>query len=303
MKNWRLNMLKKFDLLVEEVTNPIINDYRFRCASRFLAFNLTPEEKAELNKKCNVIVKEELEEAAKSKKPLTIFYCNDKFSGRTPNAIVTKVFEEDGKTYCEFWQSGYEQRLKRINEEYTLEKFKKNNPTVTQEQVDEWKKREVDNYRKIMPIECITTEKILNLLLDYEDELKSFDKEKYYQLFEKVDSNLKYLIDKNYLNKDDILSNLSLKKEAKQSSSIIYDFNDEKLLEIFNVDKNDKNFELAKNSSKQSGESWYYNGGTKLVLKVNFLYEEGKRFDINRMKYDFSYYYEKSGGHSTVGEF
>lgn len=51
MKNWRLNMLKKFDLLVEEVTNPIINDYRFRYASRFLAFNLTPEEKAELNKK------------------------------------------------------------------------------------------------------------------------------------------------------------------------------------------------------------------------------------------------------------
>lgn len=296
-------MLKKFDLLVEEVTKPIINDYRFRHASRFLAFNLTPEEKAELNKKYNVIVKEELEEAAKSKSPITIFYCNDKFSGRIPNAVVTKVFEEDGKTYCEFWPSGYEQILKRINEEYTLEKFKKNISTATQEQVDEWKNREVDRYRKIMPIEYITTEKIINLMLDYRDKLKSFDKEKYYSLFEKVDPNLKYLIDKNYINKDNILSNLSLIIGAKKSSSIIYDFKDEKLLEVFNVDKNDKKFELAKNSSKQSGESWYYNGGTTLVLKVNFSYEEGKRFDINRMKYDFSYYYERSGGHSTAGDF
>ena len=296
-------MLKKFDLLVEEVTKSIINDCRFKHASRFLVFNLTPEEKAELNEKYNVIVKEELEEAAKSKKPLTIFYCNDNFSVRIPNAIVTKVFEEDGKTYCEFWKSGCEQIVKRINEEYTLEKFKKNNPTVTQEQVDEWKNRELDRYRKIMPIEYITTEKIINLMLDYRDKLKSFDKEKYYPLFEKVDSNLKYLIDKNYLNKDDILNNLSLIRGAKKSSSIIYDFNDEKLLEIFNVDKNDKNFELAKNSSKQSGESWYYNGGTKLVLKVNFLYEEGKRFDINRMKYDFSYYYERSSGNGTAGDF
>ena len=75
-------MLKKFDLLVEEVTKSIINDCRFKHASRFLVFNLTPEEKAELNEKYNVIVKEELEEAAKSKKPLTIFYCNDNFSVR-----------------------------------------------------------------------------------------------------------------------------------------------------------------------------------------------------------------------------
>lgn len=104
MKDSRLKMLKKFDLLVEEVTKPIINDYRFRRASRFLAFNLTPEEKAELNEKYNVIIKKELEEAVKSKNPLTIFYCNDKFSGKMAKAVVTKVFEKDGKTYYEFWR-------------------------------------------------------------------------------------------------------------------------------------------------------------------------------------------------------
>lgn len=202
-----------------------------------------------------------------------------------------------------FGESGYEQILKRINKEYTLENFKKKNPSATQEEFDEWKNNEINHYRKIMPIECITTEKILNLMLDYEDELKSFDKEKYYSLFEKVDPNLKYLIDKNYINKDNILNKLSLMKETEMSLSINYDFKDEKLLEIFNVDKNDKRFELAKESSTQNGESWYYNGGTSLILNVNFLYEKGKRFDINRMKYDFSYDYKSSSGHSTVGDF
>ena len=172
------------------------------------------------------------------------------------------------------------------------------------------KQEELKRYNPTLPIYQITTDKILDLMLDYEDEIKNYNNEKNQEAIknikENLDQNLKYLIDKGSLKIDEIVSLLSMKKATTKNIKI-YDkekFTDEKLLNLFNVDKTDKKFQNALSSDKQDGAQWYYGGGTNLNLFVKIQVDEGERFDINRISnIEYLHDYEYKKGYGTVGEF
>ena len=303
-------MLKNFNLLIEEVKNEITKDFRFSKASRFLNFNLSDKEKSELNKKYNEIVKDELENASKSGEKIKIYYLKDDgWSGWQPNCTIEKVFEKDGEWYCSYFTQNYQQEKERLEKRYQSEEHK--HFLEMTDRTPEWNKEDMKEqlkkYHPTLPISHITTDKILDLMLDYENELKNVSEEKKNEILNNITGDLKFLIDKKCINPEKIVNLLSLKKESKP----VFKFEgrtslleDDEFLNKFKIDKHSKGYEAAIHSSKNDSETWYYLGGTILTLQVEIYIKEGERFDINRIfDVKLSYEYSLKKGYGTNGEF
>jgi len=260
-------MLKKFNLLVEEIKNESRPDYRFQYASRFLRTQISDKEKAELNKEYDEIVKKDLEDAVKSGEKIFLY----RRSGFIRNCIIKKVYEKDGEWYCDFTNTAF-------------------------------------NQDSTEPISALTTEKVADMMFDYEKELQKpneeTNKEAIQKIKESLSGDLKYIIDNEYLKFNEFLSRLSMKmggiKKFYYETGMRKEdkaFNDENALKIFNVDTNSDEFKHAKACSRYNGEDWYYNGGAYLILTTEIDFEEGERFDFNRIKnikYSYSYGYKHS---------
>jgi hypothetical protein len=262
-------MLKKFNLVVEEILNDMKLNFRFNRSSRFLARNLNKSEKQSLNEKYNEIVKSTLKDLEGSDQKIRICYYTDE------NSIIA--------------ESGY---VKSV-----------------QDGIVNWVN--VLNKEKITPIDRIIIEPVtLEIWKDEEKFKNKFNEQKDMLLNDisnLIQSDLKYLVEHEYIRSIDIANGLALCSSNNTYTLTIRNnkvFEDQKVLEIFNVDISSKKFEKAKNDAKTSSESWYYCGGMKLILKVIMNISEGLRFDVTRIKeVTFESVFEYMPGHGTSGEF
>jgi hypothetical protein len=167
------------------------------------------------------------------------------------------------------------------------------------------------NKEKITPIDRIIIEPVtLEIWKDEEKFKNKFNEQKDMLLNDisnLIQSDLKYLVEHEYIRSIDIANGLALCSSNNTYTLTIRNnkvFEDQKVLEIFNVDTSSKKFEKAKNDAKSSNESWYYCGGMKLILKVIMNISEGPRFDVTRIKeVTFESVFEYTPGHGTSGEF
>lgn len=306
-------MLKKLNILCEEIKNEIAKDFRFSRSSRFLNYTLSAEEKSKLNEEYNKIVKDELEAAAKSGETIKIYYLKeDGWGGKIPNCTIDKVFEKDGIWYCSWFKPGYETAKRNLDEEWNSEDHKHyvEMARLTPEEDEKRKQERLKDYNPTLPIANITTDKILDLMIEKEEEIKEDWKKKKEEAITNIKNilpnEIKYLLEKEYIKVDQLITKISSLKEADEEISFSNKsiFEDEKALSIFKVDNNSKEFKEAIKDSKKDGEQWYYGGGTSLYLIIKLHVNKGEIYDVNRMKnFEYSHTYKRSGGHNTVGDF
>lgn len=262
-------MLKKFNIFAEEILDDMKLDFRFKRGSRYLAHNLNKSEKQTLNKKYNEIVKSTLKDLEGTDQRVRIcHYTGD-------NTIRTEF--------------GY---IKEVKDD-----------------VINW--TDSSDKEKTTPVDFIIIDKVYDEIWKDEDELKNdINNQKESssnEILESVQPELKYLIEQGYIKGADIANGIALCSPNNTYTLAIRNnkvFEDQKVLEIFNVDTASKEFQTAKSDSKASGEAWYYMGGTKLALKVIINISEGPRFDATRIKeVKFEHSFERVHGHGTMGEF
>jgi hypothetical protein len=262
-------MLKKFNLVVEEILNDMKLNFRFNRSSRFLERSLNKSEKQSLNEKYNEIVKSTLSDLAGSDQKVRICYYTGNNSIRTESGLVKSV----------------------------------------QDDIVNW----VDMFNKeqATPVDFIIIDKVYDEVWEDEEKIKNkFDTQKdtlLNDISNLIQPDLKYLVEHEYIRGIDIVNGLALCSSNNTYTLAIRNnkvFEDPKVLKIFNVDTFSKEFQTAKSDSKKNGETWYYNGGTKLVLKVIINISEGPRFDVTRIKdVKFEHSFERVSGHGTTGEF
>lgn len=262
-------MLKKFNIFAEEILDDIKLNFRFKRGSRTFADTLNKSEKQTLNKKYNEIVKSTLKDLEGSDQRVRICHYNGENSIRTEFGYIKEVKDD----------------------------------------VVNW--TDSKNKEKTTPVDFIIIDKVYDEIWKDEDELNNdINKQKEdfsNEISKLVQPELKYLIDQDYIKGVDVANGISLCSSNNSYTLAIRNnnvFEDQKVLKIFNVDTSSKDFQNAKSDSKQSGEAWYYVGGTKLILKVILNISEGQRFDATRIKeVKFVHSFEQVTGYGTAGEF
>jgi hypothetical protein len=261
-------MLKQFNLLVEEVSSEVKMDFRFS-ASKYLNHNLSFSEKQSLNKKYNKIVETSLKAIAGTDEAERLFYLSEDNHWVKQNVKIIKV--EGGIV---FWKSlkGEENKT---------------------------------------PVDAIVNSAVMNEMYKDENNLKEKIKNGKEAALKEVTSNvspeLQYLIEQKYISGLDIVNSLSFSSENKHYVITVNSkkiFEDDKALEIFEIDPDSKEFENAKKDSSSSSEAWYYLGGNELTLKIILNILEGERFDLSRISnVEFQHEYKAVAGAGTKGEF
>ena len=264
-------MLKKFNLLCEEIMDDLNLGFRFNRASRLFGRLLSADEKRALNKKYNKAIEELLSQIAGTDQKIRIgaYSPEDKMFRvkfgtiqKVDNGIVTWV-DKEGNTVT---------------------------TPISRILIDELYDMIHDDEEKFM------------------QDLEKQKAEAAKAIEASLSEDVQYLIKHQYLNITNLIQALS-KTDAKiplilsitRNKEI---FNDKHILDMFDIDTNSKEFKDAEQSAKASGEAWYYMGGTSLILKVVFDIKEGERFDISRItNVKFEHEYERSSGYGTKGEF
>lgn len=265
-------MLKKFNILFEEILDDVKLNRRFKKASKILADNLSKSEKQALNEKYNELTKSVLKEFEGSDNPVIIHY----FSG--PNSYARNLAN-----------------IKEVKDDVVI-----------------WVgARDLEKAERITPVEDFLINDVYDKILDDEEEfLKNLEEKKKKvadEIYESASPELKYLIDKGYIKALDIVKGITSSEPHDSYTLTIGDdkiFEDKKVLEIFNVDVDSDKFKRAKTDSTYGPEAWYYGGRLRLFLKVIMKISEGLPLDPSRIKdIKYEYVFEGQKGVGTKGEF
>ena len=298
-------MLKKFNLLIEEVEKDVVKDFRFG-KGRFFGTNISEDKINELSEKYDKIVKDDLEKAVNSKEKINVSTLDK--NGWTRNdkeVVIDKLFEEDGILYCSYFTKDYDKKLKEFEERTKSEDFK--HWYRNEEDIEIEKERSLSNCYITVPALNIKTDHLKEAMDEDANALREQEKEKYQNAVNnlKFENDLQYLVDSGYIDPKAIISALRDEKEKTEEIGINSSaFNDEKVKTLFKVDKNSKEYKDYLESKKQTSEQWYYNGGTTLRLIVKLTIKAGERYDSKRISnIEYIPVFKGKDGAGTAGEF
>lgn len=298
-------MLKKFNLLVEEVEKDVAKDFRFG-KGRFFGTNISEDKINELSEKYDKIVKDDLEKALVSKERINVSTLDGHGWTRNDKGIlIEKIFEEDETLYCSYFTKDYERRLEEFKKRSEKEDFKR--WYRNEKEVEEEKERFLSSYHITVPVSHIKTDHLKEVMDEDAKALREEEKEKYQNAVNslKFENDLQYLIDSGYIDPKLIINALRDEKEKTEEIGLNSSaFDDEKVEALFKVDKNSKEYKDYLESKKQTSEQWYYNGGTILRLIVELTIESGERYDSNRISnIEYISTFKGKDGAGTAGEF
>lgn len=298
-------MLKKFNILIEEVEKDVAKDFRFG-KGRFFGTNISENKVNELSEKYDKIVKDDLEKALASKERINVSTLDDHGWTRNDKGIVIeKLFEENGTLYCSYFTKDYDKKLAEFEKMANTEDYKR--WFRTEEAIEKDKERILSNYHIVVPISHIKTDHLKEVMDEDAKALREKEKEKYQNAINnlKFENDLQYLIDSGYIEAKTIINTLTDEREKTEEVSLNFSaFNDEKVESLFKIDKNSKDYKDYLESKKQTSEQWYYNGGTTLRLIVKLTIKAGNRYDSNRISnIEYIPIFKGKKGAGTAGEF